>query len=265
MSEELLLREDQGAITTLTMNSPGNLNALSDAMLAALTDAFRDLQGSETSRVIVLRGAGKAFCAGHDLKEMTAKRQANDGGAKALRDLFDRCAVMMQMIQRLPQPVIAQVHGIATAAGCQLVASCDLAVAAKDTRFGVNGVNIGLFCSTPMVALSRNVPRKQVFEMLTTGEFITAPRARELGLVNRVVPGEDLGTETDALAGKIASKLGSAVRVGKRAFYDQLQLPLDKAYELTGAVMVENMLNRDTAEGVAAFLEKRDPEWSQGE
>jgi enoyl-CoA hydratase/carnithine racemase len=140
----------------------------------------------------VLRGEGKAFCAGHDLKEMTAKRQANDGGAVALRDLFDRCAVMMQMIRRLPQPVIAQVHGIATAAGCQLVASCDLAVAAGGTRFGVNGVNIGLFCSTPMVALSRNVPRKQVFEMLTTGEFIDAPRARELGLVNRVVAPDTL-------------------------------------------------------------------------
>jgi enoyl-CoA hydratase/carnithine racemase len=265
VSEELLLREDQGAVTYLTMTSPGNLNALSDAMLAALTSAFRTLQTSDTSRVIVLRGAGKAFCAGHDLKEMTAKRQANDGGAAALRDLFNRCAVMMQMIQRMPQPVIAEVHGIATAAGCQLVASCDLAVAAEGTRFGVNGVNIGLFCSTPMVALSRNAPRKQVFEMLTTGDFIDAPRARELGLVNRVVAPEALAEETEALARQIAAKLGSAVRIGKRAFYDQLELPLDKAYELTGAVMVENMLNRDTAEGVAAFLDKRKPEWSQPE
>jgi enoyl-CoA hydratase/carnithine racemase len=263
VSETLLLREDQGAVTYLTMNSPGNLNALSDAMLAELTAAFRDLQQSTTSRVIVLRGEGKAFCAGHDLKEMTAKRHANDGGAVALRDLFDRCATMMQMIRRLPQPVIAQAHGIATAAGCQLVASCDLAVAAEDCRFGVNGVNIGLFCSTPMVALSRNAPRKQVFEMLTTGEFIDAPRARELGLVNRVVAPEALAGETAALAEKIAGKLGSAVRIGKRAFYDQFDLPLDKAYELTGAVMVENMLNRDTAEGVAAFLDKRKPEWSQ--
>ncbi|MGP1356133.1 enoyl-CoA hydratase-related protein, partial [Roseicyclus sp.] len=156
------------------MNSPGNLNALSDAMIGELTAAFTALMRTETSRVIVLRGVGKAFCAGHDLKEMTAKRQANDGGAKAIRDLFDRCSAMMQMIPRLPQPVIAEVHGIATAAGCQLVASCDLAVAAEGTRFGVNGVNIGLFCSTPMVALSRNVPRKQVFEMLTTGEFADA-------------------------------------------------------------------------------------------
>jgi enoyl-CoA hydratase/carnithine racemase len=265
VSDELLLREDQGAVTTLTMNSPGNLNALSDAMIAELTTAFRALQRSQASRVIVLRGVGKAFCAGHDLKEMTTKRQANDGGAAGLRDLFDRCAVMMQMIQRLPQPVIAEVHGIATAAGCQLVASCDLAVAAEGTRFGVNGVNIGLFCSTPMVALSRNVPRKQVFEMLTTGEFIDANRARELGLVNRVVAPAALAGETEALARQIAGKLGSAVRIGKRAFYDQIDLPLDKAYELTGAVMVENMLNRDTVEGVAAFLEKRDPEWSQEE
>lgn len=263
MADEILLREDRGAVTYLTMNSPGNLNALSDAMIGELTAAFTALMRTETSRVIVLRGVGKAFCAGHDLKEMTAKRQANDGGAKAIRDLFDRCSAMMQMIPRLPQPVIAEVHGIATAAGCQLVASCDLAVAAEGTRFGVNGVNIGLFCSTPMVALSRNVPRKQVFEMLTTGEFADAHRAREMGLVNRVVPPEALSAEAEALAEKIAGKLGSAVRIGKRAFYDQLDLPLDQAYQLTGAVMVENMLNRDTAEGIAAFLDKRAPEWSQ--
>jgi enoyl-CoA hydratase/carnithine racemase len=265
VDDHILLREDRGAVTRLPMNSPGNLNALSDAMIAALTDAFAGLMRSETCRVVVLRGAGKAFCAGHDLKEMTARRQSNDGGAKAMRDLFDRCSAMMQMIPRLPQPVIAEVQGIATAAGCQLVASCDLAVAAEGTRFGVNGVNIGLFCSTPMVALSRNVPRKQVFEMLTTGEFVDAHRAREIGLVNRVVPPEALSDEAEALADKIAGKLGSAVRIGKRAFYDQLDLPLDQAYQLTGAVMVENMLNRDTAEGIAAFLDKRAPEWSQGE
>jgi enoyl-CoA hydratase/carnithine racemase len=265
VDDGLLRREDRGAISTLTLNSPGNLNALSDAMLAALTEALGALRESETTRVVVLKGAGKAFCAGHDLRELSAKRQANDGGAAALRDLFDRCGAMMQMIQRLPQPVIAEVHGVAAAAGCQLVASCDLAVAAEGTRFGVNGVNIGLFCSTPMVALSRNVPRKQVFEMLTTGEFIEADRARDLGLVNRVVPGDRLAEETDALATKIAGKLGSAVRIGKRAFYDQLELPLDRAYDLTGAVMVENMLDRDTAEGIAAFLDKRQPDWSQSD
>lgn len=263
MGEDILLREDRGTVTHLTLNNPGKLNALSDAMIAALTAAFAALQHDAGQRVVALKGAGKAFCAGHDLGEMQAKRQANDGGAAALRDLFDRCAAMMQVIRRLPQPVIAEVHGIATAAGCQLVASCDMAVAAEGTRFGVNGVNIGLFCSTPMVALSRNVPRKQVFEMLTTGEFIDAARARELGLINRVVPAEALGAETEALAGTVAAKLSSAVRIGKRAFYDQLALPLDKAYEMTGAVMVENMLDDGTAEGIAAFLEKRPPSWSR--
>ena len=170
---------------------------------------------------------------------------------------------MMQMIPRLPQPVIAQVHGIATAAGCQLVASCDLAVAAEDCRFGVNGVNIGLFCSTPMVALSRNVGRKQAFEMLVTGDFIPAARAQDIGLVNRIAPADALAQQTVALADQIAGKLGAAVRIGKRAFYDQLPLPLDQAYGLTGAVMVENMAEPDTAEGVAAFLDKRAPNWQQ--
>lgn len=261
MTEDLVIREDRGAVTHLTMNLPGKLNALSDGMIEALSAQFSDLMTSSSQRVIVLKGAGKAFCAGHDLKEMQAKRAANDSGAHALRDLFDRCARMMQMIPRLPQPVIAQPHGIATAAGCQLVASCDLAVAAADCRFGVNGVNIGLFCSTPMVALSRNAPRKQVFEMLVTGEFIDAARAREVGLVNRVAAPDALEAETAAMADKIAAKLGTAVTIGKRAFYDQIQLPLDKAYELTGAVMVENMLDRDTNEGIAAFLEKREPDW----
>jgi len=262
MANELVVREDRGTVTHLTMNAPERLNALSDDMLATLTATFSDLNTSDAQRVIVLKGTGKAFCAGHDLKEMQVKRQANDGGAAALRDLFDRCAYMMQMIRRLPQPVIAQTHGIATAAGCQLVASCDLAVSAESCRFGVNGVNIGLFCSTPMVALSRNVHPKQAFEMLVTGEFASARRARELGLVNRVVPDDQLEAETAALADLIASKLGSAVRTGKRAFYDQLGLPLDKAYELTGAVMVENMMDRDTNEGISAFLEKRKPDWA---
>ncbi len=263
MQDDLVQREDRGAVTHLTLNSPGRLNALSDAMLAALTARFEEMMTATTQRVIILSGAGKAFCAGHDLTEMRDKRAGPDAGAAALHDLFERCAAMMQMIPRLPQPVIAQVHGIATAAGCQLVASCDLAVAAEECRFGVNGVNIGLFCSTPMVALSRNVARKQAFEMLVTGEFIPAARAHEIGLVNRVVPSEVLGDETAALADQIAGKLGVAVRIGKRAFYDQLGLPLDQAYALTGAVMVENMAEPDTAEGVAAFLEKRAPKWRQ--
>ena len=259
----LLERKDRGAVAHLTLNAPERLNALSDDMIAALQAEFDALQDDTSVRVVVLNGAGKAFCAGHDLKEMTRGRQAEDGGAAYFADLFSRCAAMMQSIPRLPQPVIAQVHGIATAAGCQLVASCDLAVAAEGTRFGVNGVNIGLFCSTPMVALSRNIPRKQAFEMLTTGEFIEAGRARDLGLVNRVVPEDQLARAAEDLAATVAGKLGSAVRIGKRAFYEQLQMPLDAAYAYTGEVMVENMLNRDTEEGIAAFIEKRDPKWTQ--
>lgn len=259
----LLERTDHGAVAHLLLNSDGNLNALSDAMIAAVQAEFDRLESDRSIRVIVLKGAGRAFCAGHDLKEMTRGRDNADGGAAYFADLFARCAAMMQSIPRLPQPVIAQVHGIATAAGCQLVASCDMAVAAEGTKFGVNGVNIGLFCSTPMVALSRNIPRKHAFEMLSTGGFIDAARAQELGLVNRVVSGDALAEETQGLAEQVASKLGSAVKIGKQAFYQQIQMPLAEAYAYTGAVMVENMMDRDTEEGIAAFLEKRDPEWVQ--
>lgn len=259
----ILTRQDRGAVAYLELNTPDRLNTLSDDMLAALCEEFATLQNESHIRAIVLSGAGKDFCAGHDLKEMTSGRQAGDNGAAYFADLFERCAAMMQMIPRLPQPVIAQVHGIATAAGCQLVASCDLAIAARGTRFGVNGVNIGLFCSTPMVALSRNIPRKIAFEMLTTGSFLDAGRAAELGLINRVVPLKQLAKTTSEMAESIAEKLGSAVKIGKRAFYDQLEMPLDQAYAFTGDVIVENMLNRDTKEGIAAFLEKRDPTWSQ--
>jgi len=259
----ILERRVVGAVAHLHMNAPERLNALSDEMLAALQAQFDELRETSSVRAIVLSGAGKAFCAGHDLKQMTAGRQHEDGGKAYFKDLFDRCAHMMQSIRTLPQPVIAQVHGIATAAGCQLVASCDLAVAAQGTRFGVNGVNIGLFCSTPMVALSRNIPRKQAFEMLTTGSFIEAERAEALGLINRVVAQDDLNTETQHLAETIASKLGAAVKIGKSAFYDQMDMSLDQAYEFTGNAMVENMLYRDTEEGIAAFLEKRPPNWTQ--
>jgi len=261
MSDTILLRENLGAVARLTLNMPRSLNALSDAMLAALKQTLADLAQDSSVKVVVLRGAGKAFCAGHDLKEMQAGRQASDKGAAYFADLFARCGEVMQAITTLPQPVIAQAHGIATAAGCQLVASCDMAVAADDTRFGVNGVNIGLFCSTPMVALTRNIPRKQAFEMLTTGTFINASRAETLGLINRVVAPDDLETETLALANLVASKLGAAVRIGKRAFYDQAGMSLADAYAHTGAVMVENMLLRDTDEGITAFIEKRAPDW----
>lgn len=259
----ILERSGTGAVIHLKMNAPERLNALSDEMLAALQSELDEVRETSSVRAVILSGAGKVFCAGHDLKQMTAGRQSEDGGKAYFKDLFDRCAHMMQTIQAIPQPVIAQVHGIATAAGCQMVASCDLAVAAQGTKFGVNGVNIGLFCSTPMVALSRNIPRKHAFEMLTTGEFISSERAETLGLINRVVAGETLAEETQAMANTIADKLGAAVKIGKTAFYDQLDRSLAQAYEVTGAAMVENMLYRDTEEGIAAFLEKRPPEWSQ--
>jgi enoyl-CoA hydratase/carnithine racemase len=259
----ILERHDTGAVAHLRMNMPERLNALSDEMLAALQSTLDGIADDASTRVVVLSGAGKAFCAGHDLKEMTAARQSEDGGAAAFRDLFDRCSMLMQTVQRLPQPVIAQVHGIATAAGCQLVATCDMAVAADTARFGVNGVNIGLFCSTPMVALTRNIARKQAFEMLTTGAFIDAARARELGLVNRVVPESDVQEQATALAQQVAAKLGSAVRIGKEAFYEQAQMSTAEAYSYAGDVMVRNMLRADTEEGIAAFLGKRDPDWTQ--
>ncbi|WP_209503964.1 MULTISPECIES: enoyl-CoA hydratase [unclassified Ruegeria] len=259
----ILERNDTGAVARLTMNAPERLNALSDEMLSALQAELDTLREDTSIRAVILAGQGKAFCAGHDLKQMTAGRQSEDGGKAYFNDLFSRCAKVMMSIQSLPQPVIAQVHGIATAAGCQLVATCDMAVAAEDTRFGVNGVNIGLFCSTPMVALSRNIPRKQAFEMLTTGDFISAERAADLGLVNRVVPMTHLEQEANALAEQVASKLGAAVKIGKEAFYQQLLMPLDQAYDYTGDVMAQNMLYRDTEEGISAFIEKRPPNWSQ--
>jgi enoyl-CoA hydratase/carnithine racemase len=258
---DLLLRSDENGVATLTMNAPERLNALSDAMLAALHGAFDKIAEDRTVRAVILAGVGKAFCAGHDLKEMQAGRQSADKGAAYFADLFARCSALMLRIQSIPQPVIAQVHSIATAAGCQLVATCDLAIAAEGTRFGVNGVNIGLFCSTPMVALTRNVPRKNAFEMLTTGRFIEATEATRIGLINRAVPADQLSSESRALAEVIAGKLASAVRIGKRAFYEQAPMTTAEAYAYAGAVMTENMLNRDTDEGISAFLEKRDPAW----
>jgi len=232
-------------------------------MIAALAGRLDDIAGDAAIRAVILRGAGRAFSAGHDLREITQMRQAEDGGEAAFSTLFDHCTGMMAAIRALPQPVIAQVHGIATAAGCQLVATCDMAVAASDTRFGVNGVNIGLFCTTPTVALSRNVARKHAFEMMTTGDLIGADRACEIGLVNRVVPADTLAAEAAALADVVARKLGAAVRIGKQAFYRQIEMPVADAYALAGRAMVENLMNPDTAEGIAAFLERREPGWRQ--
>lgn len=262
MTDNILIRQDEAGIATLTLNAPASLNALSDAMIAALTAQFAALSNDRRTRVVVIKGEGRAFCAGHDLREMQAARQSPDKGAAYFSSLFDRCAAMMQMIPALPQPVIAQTHGIATAAGCQLAATCDLVTAATGTRFGVNGVNIGLFCSTPMVALTRKVPPAVAFEMLTTGEFIDAARARDVGLVNRVSQPETLDADTQALARQIAGKLTAAVKIGKATFYDQSTLSLAQAYAVAGSAMVENMLWRDTEEGINAFLEKRKPDWS---
>lgn len=258
---DILLRNDTDGIATLTMNSPSNLNALSDAMLAALQTEFDALATDTNIKVVILQGAGKVFCAGHDLKEMTRGRAAEDKGRAYFADLFKRCANVMMSITRLPQPVIAKAHGIATAAGCQLVATCDLAVAAHGTRFGVNGVNIGLFCSTPMVALTRNVPRKQAFEMLTMGSFIDSARAAEIGLINQAVEPEALDAAADDMAQVLASKMNGVLGIGKTAFYEQLPMSLADAYAHTGDVITANIMMRDTEEGIAAFLEKRDPDW----
>ena len=259
----ILERNDTNGVAHLNMNAPERLNALSDEMLAALQSQFDAIKENASVRAVILSGSGKAFCAGHNLKEMTAGRQAEDGGKAYFKGLFDRCATMMMSIQKLPQPVIAQVHGIATAAGCQLVATCDMAVAAEGTKFGVNGVNIGLFCSTPMVALSRNIPRKNAFEMLTTGKFIETDEAARLGLINRAVPHDQLESATRELADTVASKLTAAVKIGKQAFYQQMELNVAEAYDYAGDVMVQNMLFRDTEEGIAAFLDKRPPNWEQ--
>lgn len=260
--EPLVLIQHRDGIARLTLNSAANYNALSTAMIDALSDALDEVAAS-SARVVVIAARGKAFCAGHDLREIQAARADPDAGAGAYARLFARCAAMMQKLPALPQPVIAEVQGIATAAGCQLVASCDMAVAAEGVRFGVNGVNIGLFCSTPMVALSRAIPPRAAFELLVTGEFIDAGRARELGLVNRVSPPETLTQDSMALAATIAAKLPAAVRLGKRAFHDQSGMGLADAYQATGAVICENLLRPDTAEGIQAFLEKRAPNWDQ--
>lgn len=261
MSEPLLLRSDHNGVRTLTLNSPDTLNALSHAMLDALTEELESLYDNRDVRVVVIKGAGRAFCSGHNLRELTEARRAEDGGLEDLNELFTKCAHMMTTLPKLPQPVIAQVHGMAAAAGCQLVASCDMAIAAESAQFGVNGVNIGLFCSTPMVAITRVMPRKKAFELLTTGEFIDANRAEELGLINRVAPEDGLDDATRDLAENLASKLSKALRIGKVAFYEQMRLNVEEAYVYTGKCIVENMMDDDTTEGVQAFLEKRQPYW----
>ncbi|MDD9920858.1 MAG: enoyl-CoA hydratase [Boseongicola sp.] len=262
MQEELLMRSDEDGVAVVTLNAPRSINALSEAMIAALSEELDRIAEDRSVKVVILRSAGDHFCAGHNLKEMTARRKDDDGGFQYFQDLFATCSAMMMRIVQLPQPVIAEVKGIATAAGCQLVGTCDLAVAADDARFATSGVNIGLFCSTPMVALSRNVPRKIAMELLLMGEFMPAETASDWGLVNRVVPRDDLESASMEMARKIADKSPAAVKIGKRAFYEQAEMPLEEAYAYAGRVMAENMMARDAEAGIGAFVEKRPmPDW----
>jgi len=251
-----LLREDHEGVAMLRLHRPTRQNALSEALIEALERAIEALAGDDAVRVVVLAGSGPAFCAGHDLREMRARPDLD-----YYRGLFARCARMMRSLGELPQPVIARVHGVATAAGCQLVASCDLAVASEQARFATSGIDVGLFCATPGVALSRNVSRKRAFEMLVTGEFIDAATALDWGLVNRVVPAEELDAAVERLARTIAEKSPVAVRAGKRLFAPQLAASLEEAYALACEAMAQNMLAEDAREGIDAFLAKRAPRW----
>jgi enoyl-CoA hydratase/carnithine racemase len=260
-SSLILLREDVGSVAVLTLNRPHTLNSLSEAMLEALSDALTAIAHDKSVRVVVLAANGPAFSAGHDLKELYQHRADEDGGRAYFKHIMSMCSGMMQQIVALPQPVIAAVQATATAAGCQLVATCDLAVAAQTAKFATSGINVGLFCSTPMVALSRNVPHKPAMEMLLTGDMISAEHAERIGLINRVVTP---GTERDEalkLAKKVAEKSASAIRLGKEAFYRQIGMSLADAYNHTAEVMVENLLTRDASEGIGAFIEKRKPNW----
>jgi enoyl-CoA hydratase/carnithine racemase len=257
----VLLRETIGSIAVLTLNRPVARNALSEGLIAELHAMLNEIRDDANVRAVVIAGNGPAFSAGHDMKELTARRADADRGRAYFEQMMTACSAMMQAIVALPKPVVAAVQGVATAAGCQLVATCDLAVASEAATFATPGVDIGLFCSTPMVALSRNVPRKQAMEMLLTGEPISAATAQDIGLVNRVVAA---GTERDAaiaLAQKVAGKSAYTVKVGKAAFYRQAEMSLADAYSYTAQVMTENMMARDAEEGIGAFIEKREPKW----
>ena len=260
-SSLILLREDIDGIAMLTLNHPQTLNSLSEAMLEALGDAFTAIAHDDSVRVVVLAANGPAFSAGHDLKELYRRRSDADAGRAYFKHIMATCSTMMQQIVTLPQPVIAVVQATATAAGCQLVATCDLAVAARTAKFGTSGINVGLFCSTPMVALSRNVARKHAMEMLLTGDMISAEHAERIGLINRVVAAGSERDEALVLATTIAAKSSPAIKLGKEAFYRQVEMPLADAYRHTADVMVENLLGRDAQEGIGAFIDKRKPKW----
>ena len=258
LEDPLVLRSDRAdGLTTLTLNRPGQFNSLSKEMLTAIKTELDAIAADESVRVVVIAGAGKAFCAGHDLKEM---RSNHDKGF--LQALFRQCGELMLTLTRMPQPVIARVHGIATAAGCQLVSMCDLAVAADVARFAVSGINVGLFCSTPAVGLARNLGRKSALEMLLTGDFIDAMEAKSKGLVNRVVPADALDAEVERLVQSILAKSAVAVRIGKGMFYKQLEMGLSEAYDYASEVMACNMMSEDAGEGIDAFMQKRKPEYN---
>jgi enoyl-CoA hydratase/carnithine racemase len=265
-AEAILLREDvprkdAGKIAILTLNRPAARNSLSEALLLALSESFAAIAKDRDIRAVVLAANGPVFCAGHDLKELTSRRGDADGGRAYFHHIMTTCSAMMQSIVALPQPVIAAVQGVATAAGCQLVATCDLAVASTAAKFATPGVDIGLFCSTPMVALSRNVTRKHAMHMLLTGDPLSAEEAQRAGLINRVTqPGRERD-EALALAEKIAAKSSHVVKIGKKAFYEQVQMPLAEAYDYAAKVMTENMMAHDANEGICAFIEKRPPHW----
>jgi enoyl-CoA hydratase/carnithine racemase len=262
-AEPLVLAADAGAVRTLTLNRAAARNALSQSLMAALQNALDAAAADRAVRVVVIAAEGPAFSSGHDLKEMTAHRADADKGKAFFAALFAQCSRLMQTVVQHPKPVIAQVQGIATAAGCQLVASCDLAVASSAAKFATPGVNIGLFCSTPMVALSRNVARKHAMEMLLTGEMIEAEEARRIGLINRVVAPEALAEETAKLAALIATKPHGTLKIGKEAFYRQLEMGLAAAYDYASEVMTLNMLHAEAEEGIGAFVDKREPKWPE--
>jgi enoyl-CoA hydratase/carnithine racemase len=257
----VLLRERYDSIAMLILNRPAARNSLSEALLAALSEALTEIADDRTVRAVVLAANGPAFCAGHDIRELSSRRSDADGGRAYFRHIMTICSATMQKIVNLPQPVIAAVQGVATAAGCQLVASCDLAVASTAAKFATPGVDIGLFCSTPMVALSRNVPRKHAMHMLLTGEMVAADEAVRMGLVNRTTAAGEEREAALALGRTIASKSSYTVKVGKQAFYRQLEMGLADAYAYASEVMTENMMARDAEEGLCAVLEKRDPTW----
>jgi enoyl-CoA hydratase/carnithine racemase len=260
-SQPILLREKIGSIAVLTLNRPAARNSLSEALIAELHGALDEIRDDRSVRAVVIAANGPAYSAGHDMKELTARRSDPDRGRAYFAQLMNACSAMMQAVVHLPKPVVASVQGIATAAGCQLVASCDLAVASEAASFATPGVDIGLFCSTPMVALSRNVPRKMAMEMLLTGDLVDAKTAKAIGLINHVATHDELRVATMRLAHKVASKSRATVKLGKEAFYRQLEMPLSEAYDYASEVMTRNMMMTDAGEGIGAFIDKRNPKW----